>query len=173
MTNELVAEIAAEGTPVHTGGAYGIDATALRATLRVGGRAVVWAAAASISPPPSGHASLFDQASAARGCAVVSEMPLGTAPTRWRFVSRSLLLAAATRATVIAEVGIRSGALAVCTHAHELGRGLGIIPGPITSSTSMGCHALLRQIGTQVITCSADVRELVDPHAMLALDSAA
>ena len=30
VTNELVAEIAAEGTPVHTGGAYGIDAAALR-----------------------------------------------------------------------------------------------------------------------------------------------
>ena len=100
-------------------------------------------------------------------------MALGTAPTRWRFISRSLLLAAATSATVIAEAGIRSGAPAIGTHAHALGRGLGIIPGPITASTSTGCHALARQVGAQVITCAADVRELLDPQAVPAVDDAA
>ena len=41
-------------------------------------------------------------------------------------------------------VARRSGSLNTAHHAQELGRPLGVVPGPITSATSMGCHRLLR-----------------------------
>jgi DNA processing protein len=41
-----------------------------------------------------------------------------------------------------------------------LGRVVGAVPGPITSSASSGCHALLRT-GAEVITRAEDVVELV------------
>ncbi|GAB6856000.1 DNA-processing protein DprA [Microbacterium xylanilyticum] len=172
VSQEIVSELAAGGTVVHNGGAYGIDGTAARAALRAGGRTVVWTAGGVDRTYPSGHTDLFNRIAATEGCAIVSESPTGTAPTRHRFITRGRIVAAATRATVIAEAGARSGALNLGAHAHRLGRGLGVVPGPITSAASTGCHILAREYGAQLITCAADARELLS-HGTVAPESAA
>jgi DNA processing protein len=74
---------------------------------------------------------------------------------------RNRLIAAASDATVVVEAGRRSGSLNTAGHAAALGRPLGAVPGPITSSTSAGCHRLLREYDAVCITSAADVVELV------------
>jgi DNA processing protein len=70
------------------------------------------------------------------------------------------LVAAFAGASVVVEAGLRSGAANTAAWARALGRVVGAVPGPVTSSASGGCHALLRA-GAEVITRAEDVVELV------------
>jgi len=159
VAGELAAELAVEGRVIFSGGAYGIDGTAHRAALRVGGRTVAVLAGGVDRPYPSGHAPLFERIQASG--ALVSEVACGTAPTKWRFLARNRLISALSAATVVVEAGQRSGSLNTAGHAAALGRPLGAVPGPITSTASAGCHRLLRDYDARCITSVADVRELL------------
>ena len=93
--------------------------------------------------------------------AVYSEVPPGSAPTKWRFLARNRLIAASSAGTVVVEAGSRSGSLNTAAHAATLGRALGAVPGPVTSAASLGCHRLLREGAAICITSPDDVAELV------------
>jgi len=94
--------------------------------------------------------------------AVVTEMPPGFSPTKWRFLQRNRLIAAMAQLTVVVEAGWRSGSLNTAHHAIELGRPLGVVPGPVTSASSAGCHRLLREEPCTCVTTAEEVAELVD-----------
>lgn len=170
---ELAGDLAATGTLVVSGGAYGIDATAHRAALGVGGATVAFLAGGVDRAYPSGHQQLFGRI--AEAGAVVSEVPCGTAPTKWRFLARNRLIAALGAATVVVEAGWRSGTLNTAGHASALGRPLGAVPGPVTSAASAGCHRLLREYDARCVTNAEEVRELLgtatpSPHRQPADD---
>jgi DNA processing protein len=156
---ELSADLAGSGTPVVSGGAYGIDGAAHRAANAVGGLTVALLAGGADRAYPVGHTQLLGQI--AETGAVVSEVPCGSAPTKWRFLQRNRLIAALTSATVVVEAGWRSGSLNTAGHAATLGRPVGAVPGPITSAASAGTHRLLREFGAQCITSAEDIRELL------------
>lgn len=155
---ELAGDLAATGAVIVSGGAYGIDGTAHRAALGVEGRTVALLAGGVDRAYPAGHHQLL-AAIAAQG-AVVSELPCGAAPTKWRFLARNRLIAALGHATVVVEAGWRSGSLNTAGHAAALGRPLGAVPGPVTSTASAGCHRLLREYDARCVTSAAEVREL-------------
>ncbi|WP_259307078.1 DNA-processing protein DprA [Cellulomonas sp. P24] len=96
-----------------------------------------------------------------QGGAVVSEVPPGGAPSRWRFLQRNRLIAAISRGTVVVEAAWRSGALSTANRAGELMRPVGAVPGPITSMASAGCHRLLREGAAVCVTDADEVVELV------------
>ena len=158
---ELAAECAATGTVVYSGAAYGIDAAAHRAALSVGGATVAVMAGGVDRPYPSGNLELIERIAGAGAGAVIAEVACGTAPTKHRFLARNRLIAALSDATVVVEAGWRSGSLNTAHHAQQIGRPLGVVPGPITSATSMGCHRLLREGDAICVTGADDVRELI------------
>ena len=159
VATEMSGELAAGGLTIVSGAAYGIDGAAHRAALRAGGTTVAFVAGGADRIYPSGHAHLLQEI-AARG-AVVAECPPGTTPTKWRFLARNRLIAAAAHGTVVVEAGGRSGSINTAGHAASLGRPLGAVPGPVTSSTSSGCHRLLREYDATCVTGAADVREML------------
>lgn len=57
------------------------------------------------------------------------------------------------------EAGSRSGARNTLGHARLLRRPAMVVPGPITSATSVGCHAELREPGTLLVS---RVEEIVE-----------
>ncbi|MCK3771235.1 DNA-protecting protein DprA, partial [Microbacterium aerolatum] len=130
---DITGDVVAAGVTVHSGGAYGIDGAAHRAALMSDGATVAWLAGGVDRMYPIGHAQLADRIASSAGSALVSEVAPGSSPTRWRFLSRNRLLAAATQATVIVEAGFRSGSLNTAGHAASLGRPLGAVPGNVTS----------------------------------------
>ncbi|NYE20149.1 DNA-processing protein DprA [Microbacterium immunditiarum] len=156
---ELAAESAGSGIPVVSGAAYGIDAAAHRAALAVGGTTVALLAGGADRPYPAGNGRLIDRI--AETGAVVSEVPCGGAPTKWRFLQRNRVIAALADATVVVEAGWRSGSLNTASHARALGRPTGAVPGPVTSAASAGCHRMLREFDARCITSADDVRELI------------
>jgi DNA processing protein len=87
VARELAAELAGDGIPVVSGGAYGIDGAAHRAALGAGGLTVALLAGGAERAYPAGHTQLIDHI-AATG-AVASEVPCGSAPTKWRFLHRN------------------------------------------------------------------------------------
>jgi DNA processing protein len=143
---------------VISGGAYGIDGAAHRAALAADGVTVAVLAGGIDIPYPAGHSALLHRVSA--DGLLVTEYPPGVRPARHRFLTRNRLVAAFAGAAVVVEAGLRSGAANTAAWARALGRVVGAVPGPVTSSASTGCHALLRA-GAEVITRADDIVELV------------
>ncbi|MDN3444498.1 DNA-processing protein DprA [Microbacterium sp. APC 3901] len=158
LAGDFAGELAGGGAVVVSGGAYGIDGAAHRAALGVGGSTIAFLAGGVDRAYPQGHQQLLRRI--VETGAVVSEVPCGTAPTKWRFLSRNRLIAAVSDATVVVEAGWRSGSLNTAGHAAALGRPLGAVPGPVTSASSAGCHRLLREYDARCVTTTAEIREL-------------
>ncbi|HKT57891.1 MAG TPA: DNA-processing protein DprA, partial [Microbacterium sp.] len=161
---EFAAELAGRGVTIVSGGAYGVDGCAHRAALGAGGTTIAVMAGGVERAYPAGHADLFERV-AARG-AVISEVPCGGAPTKWRFLARNRVIAALSGVTVVVEAGTRSGSLNTAGHAAALGRPIGAVPGPVTSASSVGCHRLLREFDARCVTDANEVLELLDPGTL-------
>lgn len=176
ITGDLSAGLVQRGRTVISGGAYGIDAQAHRSALAVAGRGgpapgeqpripTIAVLAGGIDRfYPAGNEDLL-RAVADRGL-VLSEVPPGSAPTRWRFLQRNRLIAALSASTVVVEARWRSGALNTAHHAAGLGRGVGAVPGSVYSANSAGCHRLLRDGSAVCVTDAAEIAELSDPFGL-------
>ena len=174
---DLSAGLAEHDVAVVSGGAYGIDGAAHRAALAVDGMTVAVLAGGVDVLYPAGHSALLHRIGA--NGLLVSEYPPGVRPARHRFLTRNRLVAALSGATVVVEAGIRSGAASTAAWARALGRVVCAVPGPITSSASLGCHVLL-QAGAELVTRADEVREIIgrageladeQPHPADALDA--
>ena len=159
VTMEASAGLVDRGFAIVSGGAYGIDGMAHRSALASDGTTVAFLAGGVDRYYPLGHESLL--ARIAETGAVVAELPCGAAPTKWRFLQRNRLIAAASEATVVLEAGIRSGSLNTAGHAAALGRPIGAVPGPVTSPASAGCHRLLREFDAVCVVDADQMAELV------------
>ena len=161
VAGEIAADLAEQGWAIVSGGAYGIDAAAHRGALITSAPTIAVLACGVDHPYPAGHAGLFADI-AAEGL-VISEWPPGRHPARLRFLVRNRVIAALSCGTVIVEAGQRSGALNTARHAAELGRPLMAVPGPVTSAQSVGCHQIIRDWGAALVTCAADITEMLSP----------
>ncbi|KQZ88871.1 hypothetical protein ASD62_05705 [Phycicoccus sp. Root563] len=165
QAKEISAGLAERGWTVVSGAAYGIDGAAHEGALAVDGVTVAVVAGGVDRPYPAGHAGLL--ARVADAGAVVSEVPPGSAPTRWRFLSRNRVIATMSRGTVVVEAGLRSGSRNTAKTALEHQRVVCAVPGPVTSAVSAGCHVLIRD-GALLVTDTAEVLEAVGPIGELA-----
>ncbi|BBX66222.1 putative DNA processing protein DprA [Mycobacterium saskatchewanense] len=167
MAADLAAGLVERDVAVVSGGAYGIDGAAHRATLSAEGVTVAVLAGGLDIPYPAGHSTLLHRIG--RHGLVFTEYPPGVRPARHRFLTRNRLVAAVAGAAVVVEAGLRSGAANTAAWARALGRVVAAVPGPVTSSASAGCHALLRQ-GAELVTRADDIVELVGRIGELAAD---
>lgn len=157
VATDIASGLVERDVTVVSGAAYGIDGVAHRAALAADGVTVAVLAGGLDVPYPSGHENLLDRI-AERGL-VVSEYPPGLRPARHRFLTRNRIVAALGAATVVVEAGLRSGAANTAAWAESLNRPVCAVPGPVTSSGSAGCHALIRG-GATLVTRAQEVVEL-------------
>lgn len=156
---ELGAELAAAGLPVVSGGALGIDQAAHRGALAGHGTTVAFLAGGVDRYYPRANEPLL--AHLAKHGALVSESPPGTIHYPNRFLARNRLIAAMSAGTVVVEAALRSGALSTARWAEAMSRPVMGIPGPVTSHTSRGVHEAIRSGMATLVTCGADVAEVV------------
>lgn len=159
VTGEIAGEAIVDFRQVASGGAYGVDSAAHQAALDAAGSTVVVMANGLDRHYPAGNADLFQRIE--REGVLVSELPPGAAPTRWRFMQRGRLIAALSGAVVVTEAGVRSGALHTASSAINLQRPVGAVPGPVTSAASAGCHRLMRDGLASLVATYEDARELL------------
>ena len=158
VATELGYGLASRGWTVVSGGAYGIDAAAHRGALSAGGVTAAVLACGVDRPYPAGHASLFERI-AEQGL-LISEWPPGADPHRYRFLVRNRVIAGLTRGTVMVEANARSGARQTLGRAAALRRPAMVVPGPVTSAMSVGCHQAIRA-GGRLVTSYEEVLEEV------------
>lgn len=164
-TQEIVGALVGKGIAVVSGGAYGIDGVAHRATLALRGTTVAVMAGGVDHLYPAGHADLLKRI--IQTGAVISELPPGSIPTKWRFLQRNRLIAALSKATLVVEANWRSGSLNTVNHAERLERDIFAIPGPITSPKSAGTNKLIADHRAELVVDGADFLERIGVQARL------
>jgi DNA processing protein len=162
IATELSTGLAERGWTVVSGLALGIDAAAHRGALAAGGATVAVLACGVDVAYPGANRRLYERIRSEG--VVVSEQPPGSAPHRGRFLVRNRLIAALSAGTVVVEAAPRSGARSTARHAAEIFRQVMVVPGPVTSILSAGCHQLLRDRPDAVLVTKVDeVIEQVGP----------
>ncbi len=159
VAGEIAFALAQRGWTVVSGGAYGIDAAAHRGALAGDGRTVAVLACGIDRIYPLAHGALFERI--AGSGLLLSEWPPGSDPHRRRFLVRNRVIAASTLGTVMVEASARSGARFTLNRARALGRAPLVVPGPVTSAMSVGCHDALREEQTILVAGVDHVIEAV------------
>lgn len=168
LAMEASAGLVDRGYSIASGAAYGIDGMAHRAALASHGQTIAFLAGGVDRFYPSGHEALLTRI--VESGVVISELPCGNSPTRWRFLQRNRLIAAASLATIVLEAGWRSGSLNTAGHAAQVGRPVGAVPGPVTSPASAGCHRLIRDFNAMCVTTPDEMAELAPLHSPAAVE---
>ncbi|MDG6104025.1 DNA-processing protein DprA [Dactylosporangium aurantiacum] len=154
-TDEIATELAVAGRTVVSTGIRGIDGTALRAAA---------ACDAAVAVLPCGLRQLYPQASvdmyrrlAVTGLLLSAWPPDAQASTRRWSANRSLL-ATVSGGTVVVEAAHGAVAIGTLQRALRFGRRGMVVPGPVTSTVSGGCHQLLRaDPRVRAVTSAADI----------------
>lgn len=155
QTRAIAGALAGAGMCIVSGMALGIDASAHRGALDVGGRTVAVLGGALDKPYPAENVPLMREIIACGG-SVVSEYPPGVAPTKYSFLHRNRIIAGMALGVLVTEGPRRSGALRTAQDALECGREVFALPGRVDSPGSQLPHLLLSE-GARLATCAQDI----------------
>lgn len=159
ITTQLAEKLARRGALIISGLAHGIDAIAHRGALEVGGKTIAVLPAGLDTIYPAAHRALA--ASITKNGALVSEYDPGTPPLPYRFLERNRIVSGLADIVIVTEASARSGTMNTVSHALEQGREVYAVPGPITSSTSTGCNALIAQGATPIVNIDEFVERIL------------
>jgi DNA processing protein len=159
MARRLAADLGREGYAIISGLARGIDTAAHEGGLSTG---TIAALAGGLDQPyPPENAALAGEI-AARGGALVSEMPFGWEPRARDFPRRNRIIAGLSLGLVVVEAAQRSGSLISARLAGELGRLVFAVPGSPLDPRAAGSNDLLKQ-GATLVTEAHDVIDQLTP----------
>jgi DNA processing protein len=155
LARNLARDLADAGVCVVSGLARGIDGCAHEGALAASRPtvAVLGSGLDRIYPPE--HEDLARRIVVGGG-AIVSELPLGSAPLSHHFPWRNRIIVGCSRAVVVVEAGVRSGALTTARLALESGRDVMAVPGHPAYAGARGSNGLIRD-GAPLVNDAADV----------------
>lgn len=152
FAGQLARDLGAAGHTIVSGLARGIDGAAHEASLASGTIGVVAGGVDIIYPEE--NRGLYERM--AEMGAIVSEVPLGAAPTARDFPRRNRIIAGLSRATIVVEAALQSGSLITARLANEQGRDVFAVPGSPLDPRAGGTNSLIRE-GATLVTSVADI----------------
>jgi len=161
ITEKLVSEIASRGITIVSGFMYGVDATAHKATLEVGGKTIAVMPCGIEIIHPAYQKDLYQQILENDGL-IISEYEGDFLPTLWSYPQRNRIVAGLSKAVLVVEAGEKSGSLITANFAKKYKRKVFVVPVPLTSSLSTGICQLIKQ-GAEVITGAGDIIRFYKP----------
>ncbi|MDB9458223.1 DNA-processing protein DprA [Dolichospermum circinale CS-1225] len=142
-TRQISTALAKNGFTVVSGMAEGIDTESHSATLKAGGRTIAVMGTGVDVIYPHKNRDLYQQI--LKSGIVISEYPAKTPPNRTHFPRRNRIIAGLSRAVLVMEAPLKSGALITATYANEFNRDVYALPGKIDDQPSQGCLKLISQ----------------------------
>jgi len=156
VAHRLGNDLAQRRLVIVSGLARGIDSAGHRGALEANGQAVaVLGSGVDVIYPRENH-KLADKIMEAG--ALLSEFPLGTAPTPENFPIRNRIISGLSLGAIIVEAAEYSGSLITARLAAEQNREVFAVPGNITSPQSFGPNLLIKQ-GAKLVDNWVDVIE--------------
>jgi DNA processing protein len=147
---------ASAGLVVVSGMARGLDAVTHAAALDSGGGTIGVLGNGLGVIYPAANRGLYQRVSATG--LLLTEFPPGERPTAGSFPRRNRLISGLARVTVVVEAAEGSGALITAGTALDQGREVMVVPGNITSPSSVGANRLICD-GATPLLCSDDLLE--------------
>lgn len=157
VTEELVGEIAAAGITIVSGFMYGGDEAGHRAALKVGGRTIAVLPCGIELIHPQYQEELYNQILKSEGL-IISEFEGNFPPALWTYPKRNRIVAGLSKAVLIVEAGLNSGSLITAAYAKKFKRKIFAVPGPITSSVSLGTAQLIKE-GATLVSSAKEILE--------------
>ena len=158
VARELASDLAGAGVAIVSGLALGIDGAAHRGALDLGpdrGAGPVGVVGSGLDIVyPARHRALWHEV--ARVGVLLSEAPLGSRPTAWRFPARNRVIAALAHAVVVVESHAAGGSLHTVTEAERRDVPVLAVPGSVRNPAAAGTNELIAQ-GCHPCRDAADV----------------
>lgn len=148
-------ELAKKGICIISGMAKGIDSYSHLGCIGAGGKTIAVLGSGIDQIYPKENTALYNQILKTDGL-ILSEYVIGTKPTRLNFPARNRIISGVSDSVIVVEAKEKSGTLNTVDFALEQGKDVFVIPGNITSSSSVGTNELIKQ-GAKCITCVEDV----------------
>lgn len=156
IARSLAADLGAAGVVIVSGLARGIDGAAHEASLATGAVAVLAGGVDVVYPPE--HEELAGRI--AKQGAIVSESPMGHAPSGRDFPKRNRLISGLSRGVVVVEAAAKSGTLITARFALEQGREVFAVPGSPLDPRCQGANRLIRE-GAILVERAEDVLDVL------------
>jgi len=149
VTAQLATELAERGVVIISGLALGVDGIAHQACLDAGGTTVAVLANGLDKIYPASHTQLGRRI-LEQGGTIMSEYAAGMPGFKYNFIARNRIVAGLSQALLITEATEKSGTLHTARFALEQGRDVLVVPGNITSPSSVGANNLIKTGATPV-----------------------
>lgn len=158
-TPQIVSELARSGITIVSGLALGVDELAHRTALEAGGKtvAVLGCGVDQQSIYPASNRVIAQKIASGNG-AVISELPLGSAPLKMHFPHRNRIISGMCLGTLVIEADLESGSLITAKLALEQDRQVFAVPGSIFNQVSKGANNLLK-LGAKAVTDASDITD--------------
>ncbi len=156
VAHKFAKELAKEEITVISGMAVGADTIAHVGCLEGGGKTIAVVGSGLDICYPKSNEKLMKKI-IENGC-VMSEYPPKTLPLAANFPMRNRIISALSDGLIVVEAAMKSGTMITVDYALEQGRTVFTVPGNITSKSSEGTNALLRQ-GAIPLTDIKDILE--------------
>lgn len=159
VTQLFTRELVVSGCVIVSGLALGVDAIAHQTTLDAGGKTIAVLGCGVDCCNPQENALLYRSIIQKDGL-IVSEYPLGMAPSKGSFPSRNRIIAGLSQSLLVTEGAVDSGSLITANDALANDRQVFTVPGPINSSLSQGPYSLIKK-GATLVTSAPEMLALL------------
>ncbi|MGD0975028.1 MAG: DNA-processing protein DprA [Candidatus Korobacteraceae bacterium] len=170
MAERLACDLAARGLIILSGMARGVDSAAHRGAVNARAKTVAVFGTGIDIIYPRENQKLSEQI-LAHGGTLISEFPMGAAPTPQNFPIRNRVISGLSRGVLVVEAGEYSGTRITARCALEQCREVFAVPGNVTNKLAWGPNTLIKQ-GAKLVATWEDVWEELPTDIRLRVEAA-
>lgn len=160
VTRHIIEELQPYHVCIVSGLAYGVDTIAHEQALLSDLKTVAVMGAGFNTIYPAENRKLAKHIVETSG-ALVTEFPYYTKPDRQNFPQRNRIIAGMTDCTLVMETAEHGGSVITANIANSYNRDVFAVPGNIFSTTSDGCHQLIRKNVAALVSSGKEIAEMM------------